>query len=127
MTTGIYFEIQADDTERARDFYSRLFGWTFTHVDGLPLAYWRIDGDGITGGLLQRPAARPPEACGTNAFTCSFEVEDIKASAELIVSLGGQIALPIFPVPETCWQGYFIDTEGNTFGLFQVDEQAGCP
>jgi uncharacterized protein len=27
-------------------------------------------------------------------------------------------------VPGTCWQGYFIDTEGNTFGIFQVDEEA---
>jgi uncharacterized protein len=41
-----------------------------------------------------------------------------------IVSLGGKIALPKFAVPGTCWQGYFIDTEGNTFGLFQVDETA---
>ena len=24
-----------------------------------------------------------------------------------------------------CWQGYFIGTEGNTFGIFEVDEQAG--
>ncbi len=41
-----------------------------------------------------------------------------------ILSLGGKIALPKFAVPGVCWQGYFIDTEGNTFGLFQVDEKA---
>jgi hypothetical protein len=28
-------------------------------------------------------------------------------------------------VPGKCWQGYFIDTEGNTFGIFEVDEEAG--
>jgi hypothetical protein len=27
-------------------------------------------------------------------------------------------------VPNTCWQGYFVDTEGNTFGIFQVDPNA---
>jgi hypothetical protein len=28
-------------------------------------------------------------------------------------------------VPGKCWQGYFIDTEDNTFGIFEVDEEAG--
>ncbi|MDT8896153.1 VOC family protein [Halomonas sp. I1] len=125
MTTHLYFEIQAESPDRARHFYGELFGWAFTRVEGLPVAYWRIDTGGMQGGLLQRPAATPPDECGTNAFTCSFEVDDIHASAERIASLGGQVALPIFAIPGTCWQGYFIDPEGNTFGLFQVDEQAG--
>lgn len=34
-------------------------------------------------------------------------------------------ALPKFAVPKTCWQGYFVDTEGNTFGIFEVDANAG--
>ncbi|MES3675024.1 lactoylglutathione lyase [Halomonas elongata] len=125
MNSPLYFEIQADDPQRARHFYTELFGWDFFRVEGLPVSYWRIDTGGMQGGLLQRPAAMPPDGCGTNAFTCSFEVDDIHARAERIVSLGGRIALPIFAVPDTCWQGYFIDTEGNTFGLIQVDERAG--
>jgi len=28
-------------------------------------------------------------------------------------------------VPGVCWQGYFLDTEGNTFGVFQPDSSAG--
>jgi uncharacterized protein len=32
--------------------------------------------------------------------------------------------LPKFAVPGVCWQGYFIDTEGNTFGIFQPDPAA---
>jgi predicted enzyme related to lactoylglutathione lyase len=28
-------------------------------------------------------------------------------------------------VPGVCWQGYFLDTEGNTFGIFQPDQSAG--
>ncbi|SEM68146.1 GNAT family N-acetyltransferase [Halomonas caseinilytica] len=124
MNAHLYFEIQAEMPDRARHFYSELFGWTFTRVEGLPVAYWRIDAKGMQGGLLQRPAATPPDGCGTNAFTCSFEVDDIHASTERIAALGGRVALPVFAVPDTCWQGYFLDPEGNTFGLFQVDEQA---
>jgi uncharacterized protein len=46
-----------------------------------------------------------------------MEVEDFDVVAQ-ILDLGGKVALPKFAVPGVCWQGYFIDTEGNTFGLF---------
>ena len=75
--------------------------------------------------LLKRPAERPPAQCGTNAFVCSFEVDDFDRKSAKILSLGGVVALHKFCVPGKCWQGYFIDTEGNTFGIFEVDEEAG--
>jgi predicted enzyme related to lactoylglutathione lyase len=121
----IYFEIQADDTQRAIDFYSQAFGWKFSPVPGLPIPYWTIETGGSRGGLLKRPAKVPPPQSGTNAFVCSLEVEDFDATAKTIQSLGGIIALPKFAVPKTCWQGYFVDTEGNTFGIFEVDPKAG--
>ena len=125
MTGGVYFEIQADDARRAIGFYSKVFGWSFVEVKGLPVRYWHIETGGFGAGLLERPARRPPLECGTNAFVCSFEVEDFDKTSEEILKLGGQEALPKFPVPGKCWQGYFLDTEGNTFGVFEVDEQAG--
>jgi uncharacterized protein len=126
MNTGhLYFEIQADDPARAIAFYSGVFGWKFSEVEGLPVRYWRIETGGSRGGLLARPAPAPPPGSGTNAFVCSLEVENFDATAKIILELGGIIALPKFPVPGTCWQGYFIDLEGNTFGIFEVDEKAG--
>jgi uncharacterized protein len=77
------------------------------------------------GGLLRRPAKAPTEGSGTNAFVCSFEVEDFDGTAARIQGQGGAVALAKFPVPGRCWQRYFIDTEGNTFGIYQVDETAG--
>ena len=120
----IYFEIQADDPARAISFYSQVFGWTFDEVKGLPIPYWRIETGGSRGGLLKRPATTPPAQCGTNAFVCSLEVADFDATAKTIEQLGGIVALPKFAVPNTCWQGYFVDAEGNTFGIFQVDVNA---
>jgi predicted enzyme related to lactoylglutathione lyase len=61
---------------------------------------------------------------GTNAFVCSIWVEHFNKTAEQILALGGQIALPKFAIPGRCWQGYFIDTDGNTFGIFEADENA---
>jgi predicted enzyme related to lactoylglutathione lyase len=124
MNAPSYFEIQADDVARALNFYQNIFGWKFIEAKGLPVEYWRIETAGPRGGLLKRPAKTPPPQTGTNAFVCSMEVKNFDEVAEKITSLGGQVALPKFAVPGTCWQGYFIDTEGNTFGLFEVDSDA---
>jgi uncharacterized protein len=124
MKGHLYFEIQADDTKRATDFYRGVFGWKFEQAFGLPVEYWRIETGGARGGLLKRPAQPPPLQCGTNAFVVSIEVENFDETAQKIVTMHGQIALPKFAVPGICWQGYFVDTEGNTFGIFQVDETA---
>src|SRR3954464_2622641 len=107
----VYFEIQADNPERALKFYSTVFVWRFDEIKGLPIAYWTIETGGSRGGLLKRPAKTPPPQSGTNAFVCSLEVEDFEATAKLILGGGGIVALPKFAVPNTCWQGYFVDPE----------------
>ncbi len=119
-----YFEIQADDPDKAVKFYSEVFGWTFIKEVGLPIDYWRIEMAGIYGGLLKRPAKTPPPQFGTNAFVCSMQVEDFDETSAKILKNGGQLALEKFAVPGKCWQGYFLDPQGNTFGLFQVDKNA---
>jgi uncharacterized protein len=125
MTNTVsYFEIQADDCVRAVDFYGKVFDWEFTKEENLPVEYYRIKTDGMNGGLLKRPAPKPAQEQGTNAFVCSVQVEDFDSIAEKILQNGGIVALDKFAVPGVCWQGYFLDTEGNTFGLFQVDVNA---
>jgi predicted enzyme related to lactoylglutathione lyase len=124
MNAPAYFEIQVDDTNRAVRFYREIFGWKFDKIEGLPIEYWRIETSGPRGGLLKRPAKTPPPEHGTNAFVCSMEVTNFDDMAAKGASQGGQVAMPKFAVPGVCWQGYFIDTEGNTFGIFQPDPAA---
>jgi predicted enzyme related to lactoylglutathione lyase len=58
--TMIHFEIPADDIERAKEFYSWLFGWQFSTPPGFD-DYWVFDtGDpakDVGGGILSRQAA----------------------------------------------------------------------
>lgn len=124
MNNIAYFEIQSSNPERDVKFYSEVFGWKFTKVEGLPIQYYQIETSNIHGGLLERPAQTPPTHCGTNAFTCSIEVENFDETAEKILALGGRVAMEKFAIPNKCWQGYFIDQDHNTFGLVQVDENA---
>ncbi|MCT9977571.1 VOC family protein [Acinetobacter sp. I-MWF] len=124
MNALSYFEIQSSNPEREVKFYHEVFGWKFSKIEGLPIQYFQIETANIHGGLLERPAQTPPTHCGTNAFTCSFEVEDFDTTAEKILALGGQVAMEKFAIPNKCWQGYFLDADHNTFGLVQVDPNA---
>lgn len=130
MSRVVHFEIQAEDVERAMAFYATAFGWTFEdygQFTGSP--YWGIitgpdDMPGINGGLLQRPALAPGAGHGSNAYVCTVEVDDYDAIERRLLGAGAQVALPKMALVGMAWQGYYIDTEGNTFGIHQPDPEA---
>jgi uncharacterized protein len=130
MGRVVHFEIQVDDIERAKAFYAAALDWSFqdwSEVTGSP--YWGIvtgeEGEmGINGGLLQRPAPQPAAQQGTNAFVCTVGVGDYDDTERRILEAGGQVALPKFALSGMAWQGYYLDTEGNTFGIHQPDPEA---
>jgi predicted enzyme related to lactoylglutathione lyase len=78
----------------------------------------------MNGAILERPVPAPPLQGGTNAVGCSLQVANFDQTADAIIREGGQVALPKFAIPGKCWQGYFIDLDGNTFGIFEVDSSA---
>ncbi|KAF3942038.1 hypothetical protein ABW19_dt0201186 [Dactylella cylindrospora] len=122
----IYVEIQADDCPRAITFYTTLFpSWKFTRTESIPIEYYHgrtsDSDDALMISILKRPVKTPPKEHGTNAFVCSFPVdtlEEFDALEKKVLELGGQISLPKFPIPDRGWHGYFLDAEGNTFGVF---------
>lgn len=130
MARPVHFEIQAEEIERAKAFYAAVFGWTFEDYSSVVDApYFGVvtgpdDEPGINGGLLPRPVPAPAPQQGTNAFVCTVGVEDYDATEAKILAGGGQVALPKYALPGMAWQGYYLDTEGNTFGLHQPDPDA---
>ena len=124
MNTVHYIEIQSSNPARDTKFYEKVFGWKFKIDSSIPIEYYRIENAGLMGGLLKRSAALPPANSGTNAFVCSIEVKNFDKTAEVIAMNGGQVALPKFAVEGKCWQGYFLDPDNNTFGIFEVDKNA---
>lgn len=130
MSRVVHFEIQADDVERAKAFYAAVFDWTYQDWSGVSgSTYWGIvtgpdDQMGINGGLLQRPAATPAAGQGTNAYVCTIGVGDYDATERRILDAGGRVALPKTALTGMAWQGYYLDPEGNTFGIHQPDPEA---
>lgn len=130
MNRVVHFEIQTDDPDRAITFYQAVFGWEFPKWMEEP-PYWGVmtapmdsKEPGINGGLLKRPAKTPPPECGTNAYTCTVQVENFDEIAAKIEKAGGKIAMPKHALMGIAWQGYFLDTEGNVFGIHQPDVNA---
>lgn len=127
MNPIAYFEIQASSPSVLVEFYKNVFGWNFERQEGMSIEYYRtsdMNGAGMLGAILQRPTAVPRMEQGTNAYVCSVKVEDFDATAKIILDNGGIVAMPKFAVPGRCWQGYFIDPDHNTFGVFQPDNNA---
>ena len=121
MHRPIHFEIPAENVDRAINFYSKIFGWTFQKWDG-PIPYWVIvtgpsDQPGINGGLM--PRHHPDQPCVN-----TMDVANVDESLAAITANGGQIAVPKMPVPGVGWLAYAKDTEGHIFGIMQNDPGA---
>lgn len=125
-----HFEIHADNVERCKDFYTKVFGWkvmAYPMPDGT--TYWGIETGpkeetGINGGFVQRRGPAPAENAPVFGYVCTLTVESYDKSHEEILANGGTLALAKFPIPGMAWQGYYKDTEGNIFGIHQADTNA---
>lgn len=64
-----------------------------------------------------------PIYCDTNAFTCSFEVENFNVTTEKILAHGGQVDMERYSSQQVL-AGLFHQSKYNTFGLLQVGAYA---
>ena len=119
MSRVIHFDLSADNPQRAAEFYQSVFNWKVNKWEG-PGDYWLIQTGtdkepGITGGIAGR--VKPED---TTAVV--FDVESVDEASKKIVDAGGNIREEKKTIPGV---GYLImcrDTEGNTFGIMQIDE-----
>ena len=116
----VWFEIPADDLERAKTFYARLFGWKISPIPGMA-DYQHVDTGGADaspdGGLMAR---KHPQQSITNYVN----VPSVTKFMAKVEKLGGKLCLAKTAVPQ---MGYFAvcqDTEGNTFALWERNEKA---
>jgi predicted enzyme related to lactoylglutathione lyase len=116
----VWFEIPADKPERAKAFYSKLFGWKIKPFPAMA-DYLHID----TGG----PDASPDGAVmkrmhPTHAITNYISVPSVTKFMAKVEKLGGSICKPKTAVPG---MGYFAicqDTENNTFAIWEMNQEA---
>ena len=108
----VHFELNAKDADRAKRFYTALFGWKYRDSDMPGIEYYVIDG--ATPGGAINPMQEEP---GPVIY---FDTEDIDASIAKVRELGGT-SDDKQPIPGQGWFAACVDTEGNRFSFFQND------
>lgn len=73
---------------------------------------------------MQRRGPAPEAGQSLNGYACTLGVENYDQTEEKILNNGGTVALPKYALPGMAWQGYFLDPEGNIFGIHQPDKNA---
>lgn len=116
-----WFEVPADDLNRAQKFYKGMFGWTFNKLSAAINDYWHIDTGGPDaspdGGMMPRMHPQQP-------ITNYISVPSVVNSAAKVEKLGGTICKPKTAVPGMGYFAICLDTEGNTFALWEMNERA---
>jgi hypothetical protein len=110
----VHFEIMGNDAAKLHKFYADLFGWNI----GAPAPemgnYAMVDAEssGVAGGIGQ-------EQGGGNRVTLYTQVDDLQATLDKAVALGGKVAMPPTEIPGVVTFALFHDPEGNVFGLIK--------
>lgn len=108
-----HVDIPADDVERARGFYSELFGWKINEIpgyEGYPM--WQAPNRVSGGGIAQRDDS-------LQTVRNYVEVDSIDDTLAKAQELGGRVILAKAPISDTSWYAAFEDTEGNQMGLYE--------
>jgi predicted enzyme related to lactoylglutathione lyase len=120
MSRIVHFDISADNIERAKNFYKKLFGWKIEKSPG-PVEYFLIEthtstGEkGVIGGIAKREKAY-------QKITNFIEVASIDESITKVITLGGKIIEPKTAISTVGYIAGCIDTEDNVFGIIEIDK-----
>ena len=125
MFNVVHFEIPADEVERAKKFYSELFGWKIAEFTGpTPMEYWEITTSGekgemglLGGGMMKR---QDPD----QRITIYVDVPSIDEYTGRVKKLGGQVCVPKTAVPGMGYFAVCLDQENNGFGLWENNPSA---
>lgn len=110
----VHWEIAVKNFDKAKAFYSGLFGWKVDSNN--PMNYGIVDtaAGGINGGIFQAQKNMPQ-----NYVTFYIQVDDLQKYLTKAESLGGKTCVPPTPIPNMGAFAMFNDPEGNMIGLFK--------
>ena len=125
-TPVAHFAINADNVDRAKAFYSEVFGWEFTS-GGWP-EFFHIDTGtekpGHPVGSLQRRRVTV-EGRPIHGFECTIAVSDLGAIIDAVKAAGGRIVMDPYSIPGVGTLIFVEDTEGNLVGAMHYDPTTG--
>ncbi len=108
-----HIDIPVSDMDRARGFYSALFGWQIQAPPGFEdYPMWQAPNEISGGGLAPRSA----DFVQPRSYV---EVDSIEETLAVAVENGGTVVMERSPISETSWWAIFEDPDGNQIGLYE--------
>ena len=112
-------ELGTNDTKRAGEFYSNLFGWGRDEMTGGPIEYTMFkNGDRSAGGMYKitpEMGPIPPH------WLVYFAVDDCDAKVQKATELGANVMKPADDIPEIGRFAILTDPQGAAFALIKLD------
>jgi predicted enzyme related to lactoylglutathione lyase len=110
------------DPERARAFYSQLFGWTAEEPNEEFGGYFNFAcrGARVAGGMKAMPDADMPDV-----WSIYLATDDAAKTAESATTHGGQVVVEPMAVGDLGTMGFVIDAGGAGIGMWQPGSFAG--
>jgi len=126
MDRVVHFEITFDDQERAKEFYGSVFEWdlddndmgngvVYTTATTVPIDDKMMPKEpgAINGGFTRRGSETPNPVI-------TIGVDSIDDTLKKVEAGGGKVVTPRTPIENMGAFAYFIDSEGNTMGLWET-------
>ena len=118
----VYFEIPVNDLERAMEFYSAVFDFTFERsiIDKNEMALFpfKDENRGISGALARGEIYKPTK----DGVLIYFTTNDIDRCLQLAIKNGGKLLYPKTSNGDLGYVAEFEDSEGNRIALHQSAE-----
>lgn len=109
-----HIEFPADDLERAKRFYSNVFGWELRDAQGFENYVLADTGPGDLGIGIGLRGQTAPEVVRDY-----LTVDDVDASVAKVIENGGTLVTPTTDIGFG-WYAAVKDTEGNEIGLYKA-------
>ncbi|SEB58892.1 hypothetical protein SAMN04489806_1202 [Paramicrobacterium humi] len=108
-----HIDIPVSDMQKAKSFYSELFGWQIAEApgyEGYPM--WRAPNQISGGGLA-------PRSADFSQPRSYVEVDSIDDTIAAALEAGGRVIMQKQPISDTSWWAAITDPDGNAIGLYE--------
>lgn len=113
--TVTWFQVGSDKPEQIKEFYGKLFGWSYAPYpsgdDGYELIHYP-GSEAPSGGIAHTPDS------AANHATFLVVVEDVAATVAAAEALGGKMLTAPVTSADGLVSADLLDTSGNHFAVF---------
>lgn len=117
----IWIDLSSSDQQRSQDFYSQVFGWTYQDTGPDYGNYVNFSKNGtLIAGMSQNLQQGVPDT-----WTVYLASDNAKASAEEVLTAGGQILMEPMAVRALGTMAVVSDPSGAVVGIWEPGEHRG--